>query len=318
MMLLDGGLLDASLTTINFGPPESIKPICIPQDWPSTLNDICFRGVPQNAASYQFFDGFLEIWDGDRLSLPPQPRHDTIENGRPSLLPAAGVELLLSGGSHNGIKRSLADAFEVDELDRNRKGGDCKKARGEGTVEFAHGATGSTAKTVRNVSAFIARPLTLGLLQRLRQACCFSSSKHFEEDGATDRLASNLARIKSLREKASRSADARQQYMSYLQGISSDSAKIRKCVDILKSSTGKFLVFSQWTLLLDLVEAEMFKERVNFCRYDGAMKAQQRSAVVADFMKDDPAVKALLILLHAGNSGLSLTVAFHVVLMDPF
>ncbi|KAI1847296.1 hypothetical protein JX265_013984 [Neoarthrinium moseri] len=202
MMLLDGGLLDASLTTINFGPPESIKPICIPQDWPSTLNDICSRGVPQNAASYQFFDGFLEIWDGDRLSLPPQPRHDTIENGPPSLLPAAGVcgvlpmasptgqakrestnkhvafdlvdhsqpsflnsflnsrvlpdrqvELLLSGGSHKGIKRSLADAFEVDELDRSRKGGNCKKARGEVTVEFAHGTMGSTAKTVRNVSA---------------------------------------------------------------------------------------------------------------------------------------------------------------------
>ncbi|KAI1849046.1 hypothetical protein JX265_013696 [Neoarthrinium moseri] len=202
MMLLDGGLLDASLTTINFGPLETIKPICISQDWPSILNDIWFRDVPKNTASYQFLDQFGEIWDGDHLSLPSQPRRDTTENDRQRLLPAPGVcgvlpmasptghakrestnkhvafdlvdhsqpsflnsflssrvlpdrqvELLLSEGSHKGIKRSLADAFEVDELDRSRKGGDSKKARGEATVEFAHGTMGSTAKTVRNVSA---------------------------------------------------------------------------------------------------------------------------------------------------------------------
>ncbi|KAI1839332.1 hypothetical protein JX266_014457 [Neoarthrinium moseri] len=151
----------------------------------------------------EIFDKFLEIWDGDRVSFPSQPRRDTTENDRQILLPAPGVcgslrmasptgqakreitnkhvafdlvdhsqplflnsflnsrvlpdrqvELLLSGGSHKGIKRSLADAFEVDELDRSRKGGDCKKARAEGTVEFAHGAMGSTAETIRNVSAY--------------------------------------------------------------------------------------------------------------------------------------------------------------------
>lgn len=83
-----------------------------------------------------------------------------------------------------------------------------------------------------------------------------------------------------------------------------------------KTRTGsKVIVFSQWTSMLDLVEAALAVEGLPFRRLDGTMTLAARDAQLSDF-KQDPAVVVLLLSLRAASLGLNLVVANHVVLLD--
>jgi len=77
----------------------------------------------------------------------------------------------------------------------------------------------------------------------------------------------------------------------------------------------KALVFSQWTSLLDLVEPELTKLGIRFVRLDGSTR--DRGAVVSAF-QDDPGTSVMLLSLKAGGTGLNLTAADHVFLLDPW
>ncbi len=75
------------------------------------------------------------------------------------------------------------------------------------------------------------------------------------------------------------------------------------------------LVFSQWTRLLDLVEPRLREAGIAFGRLDGATR--DRAGVVGAFQREDgPPV--LLVSLRAGGTGLDLTAADHVFLLDPW
>ena len=96
------------------------------------------------------------------------------------------------------------------------------------------------------------------------------------------------------------------------------SAKIERLVEALEDAAAdghKALVFSQWTSLLDLVEPHLKREGIAFLRLDGSTR--DRGAVVAGF-QDDNGPPVMLISLKAGGTGLNLTAADHVFLMDPW
>ena len=77
----------------------------------------------------------------------------------------------------------------------------------------------------------------------------------------------------------------------------------------------KALVFSQWTSLLDLVEPVLERNDIAFTRLDGSTR--DRAAVVQSFQAEaGPPV--LLVSLKAGGTGLNLTAADHVFLLDPW
>jgi SNF2 family DNA or RNA helicase len=77
----------------------------------------------------------------------------------------------------------------------------------------------------------------------------------------------------------------------------------------------KALVFSQWTSLLDLVEPHLAAANLGFDRLDG--QTRDRASVVANFQSESgPPV--LLTSLKAGGTGLNLTAADHVFLLDPW
>ena len=96
------------------------------------------------------------------------------------------------------------------------------------------------------------------------------------------------------------------------------SAKVERLVEALEDAAAdghKALVFSQWTSLLDLVEPHLERAGIRFTRLDGSTR--DRGAVVAEFQGDNgPPV--MLISLKAGGTGLNLTAADHVFLMDPW
>ena len=96
------------------------------------------------------------------------------------------------------------------------------------------------------------------------------------------------------------------------------SSKVESLLGALEEAAAdghKALVFSQWTSLLDLIEPHLTTAGVRFTRLDGSTK--DRGAVVEEFQSaGGPPV--LLASLKAGGTGLNLTAADHVFLLDPW
>jgi SNF2 family DNA or RNA helicase len=129
--------------------------------------------------------------------------------------------------------------------------------------------------------------------------------------------------LKALRKDAAKNHESFKRYMRYLRKNWLPSAKVSKCVELLteiQKSGEKTIVFSQWTMLLDLIEVAIKLSpdlNVQHCRYDGAMNTNQRDVSATRF-RDDPNVKIMLVSLRAGNAGLNLVAASRVIIMDPF
>jgi superfamily II DNA or RNA helicase len=96
------------------------------------------------------------------------------------------------------------------------------------------------------------------------------------------------------------------------------SSKIERLLETLEEAIAeghKALVFSQWTSLLDLAEPHLKAAGIEFTRLDGSTR--DRAAVVGQFQAQaGPPV--MLISLKAGGTGLNLTAADHVFLLDPW
>ncbi|EXJ89246.1 hypothetical protein A1O3_02312 [Capronia epimyces CBS 606.96] len=97
------------------------------------------------------------------------------------------------------------------------------------------------------------------------------------------------------------------------------STKIRRLMSILKSDSHqhKYIVFSFFTSMLDLIEPFLKDNRVRFVRYDGKMRNDAREASLHS-LRSDPSVRVLLCSLRAGSLGLNLTAASRVVILEPF
>ena len=97
------------------------------------------------------------------------------------------------------------------------------------------------------------------------------------------------------------------------------SAKIRHLLEILRreSSKYKFIVFSQFTSMLDLIEPFLKRENLIFTRYDGGMRNEMREANL-DRLRNHSKTRILLCSLKCGSLGLNLTAASRVVILEPF
>ncbi|KAL6651979.1 hypothetical protein ACP70R_010904 [Stipagrostis hirtigluma subsp. patula] len=115
------------------------------------------------------------------------------------------------------------------------------------------------------------------------------------------------------------------------------SSKIRAAVDILNSIihtralTGgdttesipseitpvKAIIFTQWTGMLDLLELSLSSNHIQFRRLDGSMSLNIREKAVKEF-NTDPEVRVMLMSLKAGNLGLNMVAACHVIMLDPW
>jgi SNF2 family DNA or RNA helicase len=127
--------------------------------------------------------------------------------------------------------------------------------------------------------------------------------------------------LKKLRAESTKNIESRRRYMHYLRKNWQPSAKVTKAcelIDSLRDSGEKIIVFSVFTLLLDLLEIPIKHElHIKHARYDGSMTTPQRERAVNAFMEDKD-TKVILVSLRAGNAGLNLTAASQVIIMDPF
>lgn len=96
------------------------------------------------------------------------------------------------------------------------------------------------------------------------------------------------------------------------------SSKVERLLEALSEAAAdghKALVFSQWTSLLDRIEPHLTAAGIAFTRLDGSTR--DRGGVVSRFQSEDgPPV--MLVSLKAGGTGLNLTAADHVFLVDPW
>merc|ERR1711939_661990 len=97
------------------------------------------------------------------------------------------------------------------------------------------------------------------------------------------------------------------------------STKITHLLKILSKEIEqhKFIVFSQFTSMLDLIEPFLRQRGFKFTRYDGSMRNDMREASLSK-LRNDKNCRVLLCSLKCGSLGLNLTAASRVVLLEPF
>lgn len=99
------------------------------------------------------------------------------------------------------------------------------------------------------------------------------------------------------------------------------SAKMTKTLDIIQQVTedspdDKIIIFSHFTTTFDMMAHALRQKNIQFLRYDGSMNIDLKNSTISEFYQGQKRV--LLISLKAGNVGLTLTCASHVIIMDPF
>ncbi|KAI9206746.1 SNF2 family N-terminal domain-containing protein [Polychytrium aggregatum] len=79
----------------------------------------------------------------------------------------------------------------------------------------------------------------------------------------------------------------------------------------------KTVIFSQWTEMLNLLEAPLQDARFTFVRLDGTMNRSERDGVLQRF-RNNPDVTIILVSLKAGGVGLNLTCASQIWIFEPY
>ena len=95
------------------------------------------------------------------------------------------------------------------------------------------------------------------------------------------------------------------------------STKIEQLLEKLRTITPnhKVLVFSQFVSMLDLIKKELNREEIKYAYLTGSTR--NRPEVIRQFQEDD-ATRVFLISLKAGGTGLNLTAADYVFIVDPW
>ena len=92
--------------------------------------------------------------------------------------------------------------------------------------------------------------------------------------------------------------------------------RLLQMVHKLRKKNHRILIFSQFTDMLAYVRKRFEQEEVRFCYLDGSTPSARRAAVIDDFQHGR--ADCFLISLKAGGTGLNLTAADTVIILDPW
>lgn len=111
-----------------------------------------------------------------------------------------------------------------------------------------------------------------------------------------------------------------QQKRKLLDALAQHSTKMRLILKELNQTRDrgggeKTLIFSQWTTMLDIIQFHIELNGHRTCRLDGTLNIVERQKEIETFRSDENR-NVLLISLHAGGTGLNLTMASRVILTD--
>jgi SWI/SNF-related matrix-associated actin-dependent regulator 1 of chromatin subfamily A len=97
-----------------------------------------------------------------------------------------------------------------------------------------------------------------------------------------------------------------------------DSGKVEtmvKLVSTYKANGDRVLIFSQFALVLDILESVLNSSRISFTRIDGSTKIDERQSLI-DTFRDDESITAFLLTTKAGGTGINLMYANKVIIFD--
>ncbi|HEX7600506.1 MAG TPA: DEAD/DEAH box helicase, partial [Polyangiaceae bacterium] len=199
------------------------------------------------------------------------------------------------------------------------------------TDPIANGDPGAGARLRAKIRPFVLRRMKRDVLPELPPRTDMVLHVELDEDERNVYDAVRVATKKDVAEKLAhgggvlaaleallrlRQAACHRKLVPGQQGESS--SKIERLLEALEEAASeghKALVFSQWTSLLDLVEPHLKNSNIAFTRLDGSTR--DRASVVNTFQAENgPPV--MLVSLKAGGTGLNLTAADHVFLLDPW
>jgi SWI/SNF-related matrix-associated actin-dependent regulator 1 of chromatin subfamily A len=97
-----------------------------------------------------------------------------------------------------------------------------------------------------------------------------------------------------------------------------DSGKVDsmvKLVQTYKENGDRVLIFSQFALVLDILESVLNTSLIHFTRIDGSTKIEERQSLI-DTFRDDETITAFLLTTKAGGTGINLMYANKVIIFD--
>ena len=192
----------------------------------------------------------------------------------------------------------------IPEKDRGAlklgKAGGCDDENAEGGGEWLVGSEDETFPDLENLSqSKFAK----------REATDSDEGQDFDEDSDEDSESGS-----EVEDEIQSSDDEEAQLATIV-----TSTKINHLLKILSKEAAqhKFIVFSQFTSMLDLIEPFLRQKGYKFTRYDGSMKNDLREASLSK-LRNDKSCRVLLCSLKCGSLGLNLTAATRVVILEPF
>ncbi|WVF67108.1 hypothetical protein IAT40_001853 [Kwoniella sp. CBS 6097] len=90
---------------------------------------------------------------------------------------------------------------------------------------------------------------------------------------------------------------------------------LKKHIERCKAEGKRMLLFSQFVMILDILEKALEHLGVRYTRLDGQTKTDERQGLVDEF-NDDPEITVFLLSTKAGGVGINLTAASVVVIYD--
>ena len=97
-----------------------------------------------------------------------------------------------------------------------------------------------------------------------------------------------------------------------------DSGKVKALEELLKTfkaNGDRVLVFSQFVMVMNILELVMETLKIQFFRLDGQTKIQERQSMIDEF-EGDPEITVFLLSTKAGGAGINLTCANKVIIFD--
>ncbi|OAP63602.1 hypothetical protein AYL99_02829 [Fonsecaea erecta] len=97
------------------------------------------------------------------------------------------------------------------------------------------------------------------------------------------------------------------------------SGKIQKMIELLQqfiSEGHRTLIFSQFVMVLDILELALEREGISSFRLDGATKVSERQDLIDEFSADDNDTPVFMLSTKAGGAGINLAKANKVIIFD--
>jgi SWI/SNF-related matrix-associated actin-dependent regulator of chromatin subfamily A containing DEAD/H box 1 len=97
------------------------------------------------------------------------------------------------------------------------------------------------------------------------------------------------------------------------------SGKVEKLVALLKQFTGeghRILIFSQFVMVMDILELVLQTVHMEFFRLDGMTKVEERQEMINEFCDPESTIPIFMLSTRAGGAGINLAKASKVIIFD--